>query len=135
MTCLRCAERDFDCRYSDASKAGKPKGSRNRKTLGRLRHLEDRERELGLLSRASRRSLSALATPTSSLGPWDILDWDDKKDPQDFWKMNWTGTLNADINEILGHSSGNIEDKNDDLADLMKVDKHVRLPSLLPSTA
>lgn len=32
-TCTRCSDQDLPCRYSFAMRAGKPKGSRNKKTL------------------------------------------------------------------------------------------------------
>jgi hypothetical protein len=41
-TCLRCGKQGVPCKYSLASRAGKPKGSRNKATLKKLEDLQER---------------------------------------------------------------------------------------------
>lgn len=40
QVCVRCEKHDFQCTHSIASRAGKPKGSKNKSTLKKLENLQ-----------------------------------------------------------------------------------------------
>jgi hypothetical protein len=44
--CLRCNKHDFTCRYSLASRAGKPKGSKNKATLKKLETFQEKSHQV-----------------------------------------------------------------------------------------
>lgn len=78
--CLHCKNHRLNCHYSYAARIGKPKGSRNRKTLARLR-------EAGLLmgitnggitSPTPSQGSSSPVSPSTTVSPQ--LDWS-KSDP------------------------------------------------------
>ncbi|KZF25223.1 hypothetical protein L228DRAFT_236345 [Xylona heveae TC161] len=94
-TCHRCLERDLDCRYSLATRAGKPKGSRNRKTLERLSRMREKleraQKEHTDVIQDAPRSLSG--SNTSSVTPYEA-SWS----PGSSCHTELNGVVDIDLN-------------------------------------
>ncbi|PYI02486.1 hypothetical protein BO78DRAFT_422531 [Aspergillus sclerotiicarbonarius CBS 121057] len=94
--CQKCEAADIACQYSYTAKLGKPKGSRNKRTLAKLNAL-DRGRSDPVRPSDAPRDDHVATIPSSPVAPWNLflplfneldypgadllLDWDDPAYP------------------------------------------------------